>query len=236
MKKNAFIYLFIVSLILASCATKSYVRLEDERIYKQSGSLDSLLAIELKEQNSIQDYKQDSLYTTLSLETDSLFLDLMGEIYYKGYEIDSLQSILNDQGKHMKALVADIDTLQVLRTQFKDADYTMIDLSRIKSNLDSLMINQKHLSRELQYMIRDLNLIERNLMDIMNYSINSMKSKLQTSNMMMERSFYKNNATAYKMIMIYLMSNSSSDPDELLSYIDSVYSLGPALDTIKVTY
>lgn len=236
MKKNALIYLILLSLLVAGCATKSYVRLEDERIYRQTESADSILIHDFSLQNERLNNKQDSIYSALSSGTDSLFLDLMGEIYYKGYEIDSLQSILNDQNKSIKELMAAVDTLQLLETKFQDADYTMFDLSRIRTTLDSLLINQKHLSRESQYMIRDLNLIERNLMDIMSFSINSMKSKLQAENMMMERSFYKNNATAYKMIMIYLMKNSSSDPDMLLSYIDSIYALGPTLDTLTVKF
>jgi len=236
MIKRWITYFIVIVLLFAGCATKSYVRLEDEKYNKELSAADSTLLVELENKNQKLNSRQDSLYSELMLDTDSLFLDLMGEIYLKSYEIDSLQSILTTQSIYIDSLMTDVDSLQVLETRFKDANYTMFDLARIRSNLDSLMINQKHLSRELQYMIRDLNLIERNLMDIMNYSMNSMKSQLQTSNLMMERSLYKNNATAYKMIMIYLMTNSSNDPSKLLSYIDSVYSMGPALDTVEVSF
>ena len=111
-----------------------------------------------------------------------------------------------------------------------------MDLSRVKSDLDSLVISERHLARELQYMIRDLNLIERNMMDIMNYSLNSMKAQLQASDVMMERSLYRNNSTAQKLIMVYLMTNTSNDPNELLTYIDSIYAMGPALDTVNVSF
>ncbi len=229
-------FLLVLILLLSSCATKSYVRLEGERFQKQLVSADSTIVHQLSSENQAQDIKQDSLFTTLMMETDSLFLDMMSDIRIKNQEIDSLQNILITQGVFIDSLIADVDTLQVLQTRFKDADYSMFDFSKIKTNLDSLMINQKHLSRELQYMIRDLNLIERNLMDIMNYSMNSMKAQLQASNIMMERQLYKNNATAYKMVMVYLMTNSSTDPNGLLDYIDSIYAMGPALDTVKVQF
>jgi len=236
MIKRGIIYILLLTLLLAGCATKSYVLLEDERFYKQSELADSVIVEQLNSVNNKQDYRQDSLYTNIMMNTDSLFLDLMGELYLKSHEIDSLQSTLTTQGIFIDSLIADVDTLQLLETRFKDANYSLFDLSRIRTNLDSLMINQKHLSRELQYMIRDLNLIERNLMDIMNYSMNSMKAELQASNMMMERQLYKNNATAYKMVMIYLMTNSSTDPNKLLTYIDSIYAMGPALDTVKIQF
>ncbi|MEA2076629.1 MAG: hypothetical protein U9O95_01260 [Candidatus Marinimicrobia bacterium] len=236
MIKRWITYFLVVILLLAGCATKSYVRLEDERFQKQLESADSTIIQQLSSENLQQDNKQDSLYTAMMMERDSLFHDLIGDIYKKDQEIDSLQKILTTQGIFIDSLIADVDTLQVLQTRFKDANYSMFDFSKIKTNLDSLMINQKHLSRELQYMIRDLNLIERNLMDIMNYSMNSMKAQLQASNIMMERQLYKNNASAYKMIMVYLMTNSSSDPNKLLSYIDSVYAMGNALDTVKVQF
>lgn len=229
-------YILLSLFLLTGCATKSYVRLEDERFHKQLSLADSTLMVQMAKENMVQDVKQDSIYRAVMLDTDSLFLDLMGEIYGKNRELDSLQSVLNTQRIYIDSLMIDVDSLQVLETRFKDADYTMFDLSRIRTNLDSLMINQKHLARELQYMIRDLNLIERNMMDIMNYSINSLKTQLQTSNMMMQRSLYKNNSTAQKMIMIYLMTNESNDPNELLTYIDSIYAMGPALDTVNVSF
>ena len=170
------------------------------------------------------------------MNTDSLFLDLMGEIYKKNHQLDSLESVILTQSVYIDSLISDVDTLQALETRFKDADYSLMDLSRVKSDLDSLVISERHLSRELQYMIRDLNLIERNLMDIMNYSMNSMKAQLQASDVMMERSLYKNNSTAQKMIMVYLMSNPSNDPNALLEYIDSIYAMGPALDTVEVSF
>ena len=160
----------------------------------------------------------------------------MDEIYQKSIEIDSLQNCLQVQSKFIDTLMVNVDTLQGLHAHFEDADYSAFDFSRIKTSLDSLMINQKHLSHELQYMIRDLNLIERNLMDIIKYSMNSMKVQILASNDMMNKSFYKNNATAYKMIMIYLMSHASSEPDKLLTYIDSVYAMGDALDTVTVQF
>ena len=228
--------LFFMLILMAGCATKSYVRIEDERYLKQTSSADSSIVVQMNGENLRQNMAQDSLFSELMMETDSLFLDLMSEIYGKNRQIDSLQKVLETQSIYIDSLMADVDTLQLLETRFKDADYSMFDLSRIRTSMDSLMINQKHLSRELQYMIRDLNLIERNLMDIMNYSMNSMKAQLQASSAMMERSLYKNNATAYKMIMVYLMTNSSNDPNRLLTYIDSVYSMGRALDTVSVQF
>jgi hypothetical protein len=236
MIRRGIIYILVLTLLLTGCATKSYVLLEEERILKKSESADSLIVDQMNLVNNQQDFRQDSLYSDIMMNTDSLFLDLMSELYLKSYVIDSLQSTLVTQGVYIDSLIADVDTLQLLETRFKDANYSLFDLSRVKTNLDSLMINQKHLSRELQYMIRDLNLIERNLMDIMNYSMNSMKAQLQASNMMMERQLYKNNATAYKMVMVYLMTNSSTDPNGLLSYIDSIYAMGPALDTVDVSF
>ncbi|MBN2780715.1 MAG: hypothetical protein JXR21_01985, partial [Candidatus Marinimicrobia bacterium] len=56
------------------------------------------------------------------------------------------------------------------------------------------------------------------------------------STVMTKRSLYKNSATAYKMVMVYLMTNVSSDPEKLLDYIDSVYAMGDALDTVKVQF
>jgi hypothetical protein len=70
----------------------------------------------------------------------------------------------------------------------------------------------------------------------MNYSMNSMKAQLQASHVEIKRSLYKNNATAYKLIMIYLMNNVSSEPEKLLAYIDSVYSMGDKLDTVQVQF
>ncbi|MCF7832841.1 MAG: hypothetical protein K9N05_04605 [Candidatus Marinimicrobia bacterium] len=236
MIKRGITYFILIALLLTGCATKSYVRLEDERFVKQTISADSTIIQQMNTVNNQQNYLQDSLFSAIMLETDSMFMSMMGEISVKNNEIDSLQEVLSTQSIFIDSMIADIDTLQALQTRFKDADYSMIDFSRIKTNLDSLMINQKHLSRELQYMIRDLNLIERNLMDIMNYSMNSLKTNLQASNIMMERSIYKNSATAYKMIMVYLMSNTSTDPNRLLTYIDSVYAMGNALDNVKVQF
>ena len=229
-------YLLLFVILLTGCATKSYVRLEDERVYKDLSSVDSTMMLKINAENSAQDTKRDSIVREMSLDTDSLFLDLMGEIYRKDQQLDSLQNIVNTQSIYIDSLIADVDTLQALETRFKDADYSLMDLSRVKSELDSLVISERHLSRELQYMIRDLNLIERNLMDIMNYSMNSMKTQLQNSNVMMQRSLYKNSSTAQKMIMVYLMTNSSNDPNELLTYIDSIYAMGPALDTVNVQF
>ncbi len=236
MKKRHWISLISMMLILAGCATKSYVRLEDERLTKFTSQADSTIIEQLKADKNQQLFYQDSLYAKLTQDTDSLFISMMAEIYRKNIRIDSLQQELQLQSVFIDSLIADVDTLERLQTRFKDADYTIFDFSRLKSNLDSLMINQKHLSRELQYMIRDLNLIERNLMDIMNYSINSLKAQLQASTVMTKRSLYKNSATAYKMVMVYLMTNVSSDPEKLLNYIDSVYAMGDALDTVKVQF
>ena len=236
MIKRGITFIIVLVLLLTGCATKSYVRLEDERLGKQTFSAASTIIQNLKMTANKQQYLQDSLFSVITLETDSMFMSMMDQIRIKNLEIDSLQRSLSTQSIYIDSLMADVDTLQVLQTRFKDADYSMFDFSRIKTNLDSLMINQKHLSRELQYMIRDLNLIERNLMDIMNYSMNSIKSNFQASSMMMERSIYKNSATAYKMVMVYLMTNSSTDPNKLLTYIDSVYAMGSALDTVKVQF
>ena len=236
MIKRGITFIIVLALLITGCATKSYVRLEDERLVKQTLSADSTIIHKMNMADTQQYYLQDSLFSAIMLETDSMFMNMMGEIRIKNFEIDSLQSVLSSQSIYIDSLMADVDTLQALKTRFKDTDYSMLDFSRIKTNLDSLTINQKHLSRELQYMIRDLNLIERNLMDIMNYSMNSLKTNLQTQNMMMQRSLYKNSATAYKMVMVYLMSNSSTDPNKLLSYIDSIYAMGSALDTEKVQF
>ena len=236
MKKRGNILIIVLVLFLTGCATKTYVRLEDERLVKQTFSADSTIIQNMNMENIRQNYFQDSLFSVIKLETDSMFMDVLGEISIKNDEIDSLQGVLSIQSIYIDSLIADVDTLQALKTRFKDTDYSMFAFSRIQTNLDSLIINQKHLSRELQYMIRDLNLIERNLMDIMNYSMNSLKMNLQASNMMMQRSLYKNSATAYKMVMVYLMTNASTDPNKLLSYIDSVYAMGNALDTVKVQF
>lgn len=236
MIKRGIILIIVLVLLLTGCATKTYVRLEDERLVKQTFSADSTIIQNMNMENIRQNYFQDSLFSVIKLETDSMFMDVLGEISIKNDEIDSLQDVLSIQSIYIDSLIADVDTLQALKTRFKDTDYSMFDFSRIQTNLDSLIINQKHLSRELQYMIRDLNLIERNLMDIMNYSMNSLKMNLQASNMMMQRSLYKNSATAYKMVMVYLMTNASTDPNKLLSYIDSVYAMGNALDTVKVQF
>lgn len=236
MIKRYITYFLLFIFLMAGCATKQYVLLEDERIFKQLSSADSSMMVQVIHDNAAQDSRQDSIYRAMMLDTDSLFLDLMGEIYRKNYQLDSLESIIQTQSVYIDSLISDVDTLQALETRFKDADYSLMDLSRVKSELDSLVISERHLSRELQYMIRDLNLIERNLMDIMNYSMNSMKSQLQASDVIMQRSLYKNNSTAQKMIMIYLMTNPSNDPNALLEYIDSIYALGPALDTVKVRF
>lgn len=236
MIKRGIILIIVLVLLLTGCATKTYVRLEDERLVKQTFSADSTIIQNMNMENIRQNYFQDSLFSVIKLETDSMFMDVLGEISIKNDEIDSLHGVLNIQSIYIDSLIADVDTLQALKTRFKDTDYSMFDFSRIQTNLDSLIINQKHLSRELQYMIRDLNLIERNLMDIMNYSMNSLKTNLQASNMMMQRSLYKNSATAYKMVMVYLMTNASTDPNKLLTYIDSVYAMGNALDTVKVQF
>jgi hypothetical protein len=236
MIKRGIILIIVLVLLLTGCATKTYVRLEDERLVKQTFFADSTIIQNMNMENIRQNYFQDSLFSVIKLETDSMFMDVLGEISIKNDEIDSLQGVLSIQSIYIDSLIADVDTLQALKTHFKDTDYSMFDFSRIQTNLDSLIINQKHLSRELQYMIRDLNLIERNLMDIMNYSMNSLKMNLQASNMMMQRSLYKNSATAYKMVMVYLMTNASTNPNKLLSYIDSVYAMGNALDTVKVQF
>jgi len=236
MIKRGIILIIVLVLLLTGCATKTYVRFEDERLVKQTFSADSTIIQNMNMENIRQNYFQDSLFSVIKLETDSMFMDVLGKISIKNDEIDSLQGVLSIQSIYIDSLIADVDTLQALKTRFKDTDYSMFDFSRIQTNLDSLIINQKHLSRELQYMIRDLNLIERNLMDIMNYSMNSLKTNLQASNMMMQRSLYKNSATAYKMVMVYLMTNASTDPNKLLTYIDSVYAMGNALDTVKVQF
>ncbi len=236
MIKKAIAILTLLTIILTSCATKSYVRLENERIQNESVASDSTLMVEILNRSDRQDYVRDSLFYDLSNQTQSIIIDLMGELYYKSYQIDSLESKLANQAVFLDSITTDVTNLQKLESRFGDADYSMYDLSQISANLDSLNSNQKYLSRELQYMIRDLGLIERNLMDIMNYSINSMKNRLNTSTAMMNHALYHHNATAYKLIMVYLMTNNSSDPNELLTYIDSVYSLGPALDTINVSF
>lgn len=236
MKKRLILYLLITAMILAGCATKSYVQYETQRLMQESARSDSTMQQQLREEQMLRSREQDSLFVSLQNEHNSLFLDLMGELYQKNYEISALREQIDEQAVHIDSLTADIDTLQRLQTRFKDADYSIFDLSRVKTTLDSLIINQKHLSRELQYMIRDLNLIERNLMDIMNYSMNTHKNQLLAADMMMKNELYKNNATAYKLIMVYLMNNSSSEPEQLLNYIDSVYAMGDALDSVEVHF
>ena len=236
MKKKSILVLTLLTIFLVSCATKSYVRLEDERIHKEVLSSDSTLMMQIMDKSDHQDYMRDSLYNDLSNETEAIVIDLMGELYYKSSQIDSLQNALNAQAHFLDSITADVNKIQMLESKFKDADYSMYDLGKITENLDSLNANQKTLNREMGYLIRDLGLIERNIMDIMNYSMKSLRNRLQASTMMMNHALYNHSATAYKMIMIYLMSNASSDPNELLEYIDSVYALGPGLDTIEVSF
>lgn len=236
MRKCLILYLFFTAMILAGCATKSYVQYETQRLMQESARSDSTMQQQLRKEQMQRSREQDSLLISLQNENNSLFLDLMGELYQKNFEISALREQIDEQAAYIDSLTADIDTLQRLQTRFKDADYSIFDLSRVKTTLDSLIINQKHLSRELQYMIRDLNLIERNLMDIMNYSMNTHKKQLLAADMMMKNELYKNNATAYKMIMVYLMKNSSSDPEQLLTYIDSVFAMGDALDSVEVHF
>jgi hypothetical protein len=236
MKKHLILIGLITGFLLTGCATKSYVQMETERYMQESAKADSTMLVELRREQQRQSREQDSLYAALQQENNSLFLDLMDELYQKNYDISALQERIDKQARYIDSLTADVDTLQRLQTRFKDADYSIFDLSTVKTTLDSLIINQKHLSRELQYMIRDLNLIERNLMDIMNYSLNTHKNQLLASDMKVRQDLYKNNATAYKMIMLYLMNNSSSDPENLLEYIDSVYAMGDALDTVNVHF
>ncbi|MDD3715923.1 MAG: hypothetical protein PHX07_07225 [Candidatus Marinimicrobia bacterium] len=236
MKKSAFPSLILLLLLSAGCATKSWVQLENQRIFEQSARADSTLLVRMQEERELRMTEQDSILNALQTEHQSLFLDMMNELYQKSYEISALEERIETQAIYIDSLIADVDTLQRLQTRFKDADYSIFDLSRVKTSLDSLIINQKHLSRELQYMIRDLNLIERNLMDIMNYSLNNYRNQMQAGDSKVKQDIYRNNATAYKMIMVYLMTNTSSDPNKLLDYIDSVYQMGDALDTVQVRF
>lgn len=236
MKKSAVLSLTLLLLLAAGCATKSWVQLENQRMYEQSARTDSTLLARIQEERDQRMTKQDSILSALQTEHQSLLLDMMNEFYRKSYEISVLEERIETQTLYIDSLFADVDTLQRLQTRFKDADYSLFDLSRVKTTLDSLIINQKHLSRELQYMIRDLNLIERNLMDIMNYSLNNYRNQMQAGDSKVKQDIYRNNATAYKMIMVYLMTNTSSDPNKLLDYIDSVYQMGDALDTVQVRF
>jgi hypothetical protein len=152
--------------------------MEDDRLTQDKFISDSTLMVEILNRSDRQDFLRDSLYNDLNAQTEGIIIDLMGELYFKSFQIDSLQYLLSIQGEFLKSLTSDVDTLQMLETKFKDADYSLYDLSRISASLDSLNSNQKDLSRELNYMIRDLGLIERNLMDIMNYSMNSMKNTI----------------------------------------------------------
>ena len=236
MKKRAYIFSFILALFLTACATKSFVLEENLRISEQMAKSDSLLQYQLHLQQAQQEQIQDSLFLSIQRNYDALLLEFMAELYEKNYQIDSIQHIMQEQGRFIDDLMMNVDTLQRLQTRFEDADYSIFNFSQLKITLDSLMINQRHLSRELQYMIRDLNLIERNMMDIINYSSSSLKAQLQTTLIDFKHSIYKNNATAYKMIMVYLMNNVSSEPEKLLNYIDSVYGMGDALDTVRVRF
>ncbi|MFA6618366.1 MAG: hypothetical protein WCT23_04790 [Candidatus Neomarinimicrobiota bacterium] len=236
MIKKAILYFTILTLILSGCATKSYVLSENERLTQEIVASDSTLLVKILNNSDRHHFLRDSLYNDLNAQTEGIIIDLMGELYLKSFLIDSLETELSIQSDYLQNLTSELDTLQALETKFKDADYSMHDLSRISGDLDSLNLNQKKLSRDLNYMIRDLGLIERNLMDIMNYSMSSLKNTLQASTMMFNRALYKHNATANKMIMIYLMTNSPSEPNSLLAFIDSVYSLGPALDTMEVYF
>ncbi|MDD3095118.1 MAG: hypothetical protein WC372_00565 [Candidatus Neomarinimicrobiota bacterium] len=235
MKKTVLIPLFIL-LLATGCATKSWVQLENQRLYQQSARTDSTLLILMQQEREQRVLQQDSIFSAMQLEHQSLFLDMMNELYQKSYEIAELEEQIAEQSVFIDSIIADVDTLQRLQTRFKDADYSIFDLSRVKTTLDSLIINQKHLSRELQYMIRDLNLIERNMMDIMNYSLNNYKNQMLSGDAKIKQDLYRHSSTAYKMIMLYLMSNASSDPNKLLDYIDSVYDMGDALDTVQVRF
>ncbi|MBW6458818.1 MAG: hypothetical protein K0B52_06635 [FCB group bacterium] len=236
MKKRFYLFSFIVAFILTACATKSFVLEENLRVSEQMARTDSLLQFQLHEQQFKHEQMQDSLFLAIQKNYDALLLEFMAELYEKNYKIDSMQHVMQEQGRYIDDLMMNVDTLQSLQTRFEDADYSIFNFSQLKITLDSLMINQRHLSRELQYMIRDLNLIERNMMDIINYSSSSLKAQLQAALVDLKQSIYRNNATAYKMIMIYLMSNVSSEPEKLLKYIDSVYGMGDALDTVQVQF
>ena len=236
MKKRGYIFSIILAFLLTACATKSFVMEENIRLSEQIARTDSILLQQLEVQQRMLSQRQDSIYYRVQQNYDELLLDLMSELYDKSYRIDSIQNIMQGQGKVIDDIMLNVDTLQQLQALFEDAEYSIFNLSELKTTLDSLIINQRHLSRELQYMIRDLNLIERNLMDIMNYSMNSMKAQLQASHQEIKRSLYKNNATAYKLIMVYLMSNVSSEPEKLLAYIDSIYAMGDELDTVQVEF
>lgn len=236
MIKKTILYFTILTLILSGCATKSFVLSENERLTQNLIASDSTLMVEILNKSDLHHFLRDSLYNDLNAQTEGIIIDLMGELYIKSFQIDSLKTALSTQNEYLENLISEVDTLRMLDIKFKDADYTMFDFARISGNLDSLNANQKKLSSDLNYMIRDLGLIERNLMDIMNYSMNSLKNNLRASTTMFNHALYHHNATANKMIMVYLMTNTKSDPNSLLAYIDSVYSLGPALDTIQVNY
>lgn len=228
------ILLIMSMLFMFSCATKKYLLDEQSKIERSYMTADSLLYDSLSVKSTAADQLQDSLISNIKISSDTLFFNLMSDLGMKNKELDSLDFRLNSQAQFIDSLSASLDTLQGLKSSFQDADYSLYDLAKVKGMLDSLTVNQKHLSRELQYMIRDLNLIERNMMDIMNYSNNSIKSQMRISDLNVKRTLYKNNSKAMQMVMIYLMTRSSAQPEDFLSYIDSIYAMGDNLDTVRV--
>ena len=229
-----FIFLTLSALMFFSCATKKYIAETTEQLEKKFSQADSIAYQSIINESQNINSSQDSLISSLNVRSDTSFMNLMKIIDEKNRRLDSLNSDLLFQQNLIDSLSTQIDTIQGLKTDFMDADYSMYDLATVKNHLDSLTINQQHLSRELQYMIRDLNLIERNMMDIMNYSNNSIKSQMRMPDISVKRTLYRNNSKALQMVMAYLMNRSYADPAEFLAYIDSIYALGDNLDTLTV--
>ena len=88
MIKRGITFIVVLVLLLTGCATKSYVRLEDDRLVKETFSADSTIIQNMNMANTRQTYFQDSLFSVIKLETDSMFTELLGEISIKNVEID----------------------------------------------------------------------------------------------------------------------------------------------------
>ncbi|MCK4813705.1 MAG: hypothetical protein KAT14_07200, partial [Candidatus Marinimicrobia bacterium] len=65
MIKRPLIYSIIFSLLLIGCATKSYVRFEDEHLYERTEQTDSSIFQQIETEKIIQFQRQDSLFTAI---------------------------------------------------------------------------------------------------------------------------------------------------------------------------
>ena len=85
MIKRGITFIIILVLLLTGCATKSYVLLEGERLVKQTYSADSTIVQNMNMLNSQQSYLQDSLFSTIMLETDTMFMNMMVDTIFVMY-------------------------------------------------------------------------------------------------------------------------------------------------------